>query len=89
MASIFGWKATLENCAREPEVEDLINFLNSSGAKISRTNDATVIIEGVAALNRNNWSILPDRIEAGTYLVAGAITNGHKGNGIQPSLLSQ
>ena len=89
MASIFcDGTTTLENCAREPEVEDLINFLNSSGAKISRTDDSTVIIEGVATLNRNNWSILPDRIEAGTYLVAGAITNGHvKVNGIQPTLL--
>ncbi len=89
MASIFcDGTTTLENCAREPEVEDLINFLNSSGAKISRTDDSTVIIEGVGTLNRNNWSILPDRIEAGTYLVAGAITNGHvKVNGIQPTLL--
>jgi UDP-N-acetylglucosamine 1-carboxyvinyltransferase len=89
MASIYcDGTTTLENCAREPEVEDLINFLNSSGAKISRTDDSTIIIEGVNTLNQTKWTILPDRIEAGTYLVAGAITNGHvKVNGIQPSLL--
>ena len=89
MASIFCEGSTvLENCAREPEVVDLINFLNSSGAKISGGGESKIIIEGVDALNQIEWNILPDRIEAGTYLVAGAITNGHvKVNGIQSCLL--
>ncbi|MBL6819656.1 MAG: UDP-N-acetylglucosamine 1-carboxyvinyltransferase [SAR86 cluster bacterium] len=89
MASIFCKGSTvLENCAREPEVVDLINFLNSSGAKISGGGESKIIIEGVDSLNQIEWNILSDRIEAGTYLVAGAITNGHvKVNGIQSSLL--
>ena len=78
MAAIFTPGATnLKNCAKEPEVVDLINFLNSCGAKIEGAGTSNISITGVEDLVGGDWNILPDRIEAGTYLVAGAITNGH------------
>ena len=89
MASVFCKGTTvLRNCAREPEVVDLINFLNSAGAKIKGAGESVIEIEGVDKLKKVGWSILPDRIEAGTYLVAGAITNGHvRVKGIESNLL--
>ena len=78
MAAIFTPGVTnLKNCAKEPEVVDLINFLNSCGAKIEGAGTSNISITGVEELLGGDWNILPDRIEAGTYLVAGAITNGH------------
>lgn len=78
MAAIFTPGVTnLKNCAKEPEVVDLINFLNSCGAKIEGAGTSNISITGVEDLVGGDWNILPDRIEAGTYLVAGAITNGH------------
>ncbi len=78
MAAIFTHGVTnLKNCAKEPEVVDLINFLNSCGAKIEGAGTSNISITGVEDLVGGDWNILPDRIEAGTYLVAGAITNGH------------
>ena len=67
---------TLENAAREPEVIDLANFLNSMGAKISGAGTDTIIIEGVEKLSGTRHDVMPDRIEAGTYLVAAAATGG-------------
>ena len=67
---------TINNAAQEPEVTDLIKCLNKMGAKISGSNTSTLVIEGVGHLNGINYSICPDRIEAGTYLVAAAITGG-------------
>jgi UDP-N-acetylglucosamine 1-carboxyvinyltransferase len=67
---------TIENAAREPEVVDLANYLNSMGAKISGIGTATLVIEGVKSLSGTRYNILPDRIETGTYLVAAAITRG-------------
>jgi len=67
---------TINNAAQEPEVSDLIYCLQKMGAKISGVNTSTLIIEGVDHLNGINYSICPDRIEAGTYLVAAAITGG-------------
>ncbi len=67
----------IENAAREPEVLDLANFLNSMGAKISGAGTDTIIIEGVQSLSGTRYDVMPDRIETGTYLVAGAITGGH------------
>ena len=89
MASVFCKGTTvLRNCAREPEVVDLINFLNSAGAKIKGAGESVIEIEGIDKLKKVGWSILPDRIEAGTYLVAGAITNGHvRVKGIESNLL--
>jgi len=67
---------TINNAAQEPEVTDLIYCLQKMGAKISGANTSTLIIEGVDHLSGINYSICPDRIEAGTYLVAAAITGG-------------
>lgn len=67
----------LENSAREPEVVDLADFLRGMGAKIKGAGTDTITIEGVTRLGGTEYEVLPDRIEAGTYLVAGAITSGH------------
>jgi UDP-N-acetylglucosamine 1-carboxyvinyltransferase len=66
----------LENAAREPEVVDLANCLNTMGAKISGAGTTTIRIEGVKSLHGTRYDVLPDRIETGTYLVAGAISGG-------------
>jgi UDP-N-acetylglucosamine 1-carboxyvinyltransferase len=66
----------LENAAREPEVVDLANFLNAMGARVSGAGTDTITIEGVDRLHGGHYEVLPDRIEAGTFLVAGAITGG-------------
>jgi UDP-N-acetylglucosamine 1-carboxyvinyltransferase len=67
----------IENAAREPEVVDLANFLNSMGAQVRGAGTDTISIEGVERLTGTSYEVLPDRIETGTYLVAGAITGGH------------
>ncbi|MHB8473771.1 MAG: UDP-N-acetylglucosamine 1-carboxyvinyltransferase [Gammaproteobacteria bacterium] len=78
MAACLAEGTTLiENAAREPEVVDLANFLISMGAKISGAGTDTIIIEGVQSLSGTTYEVMPDRIETGTYLVAGAITGGH------------
>ena len=78
----------LENAAREPEVVDLANCLNAMGAKISGAGTTTITIEGVKSLKGIRYNVVADRIEAGTYLVAGAITGGKvKIKDIQPDIL--
>ena len=67
---------TINNAAQEPEVTDLIFCLKKMGAKISGENTSSIVIQGVNSLNGIDYSICPDRIEAGTYLVAAAITGG-------------
>ena len=67
----------IENAAREPEVTDLANCLISMGAIITGHGTDTIHIEGVERLSGTEYSVLPDRIETGTYLVAAAITGGH------------
>jgi len=67
----------LKNAAREPEVQDLANFLKVLGAKIEGAGTNTITIKGVPKLFGGEYSVMPDRIEAGTYLIAGAITNGY------------
>ncbi len=69
-------KTILENCALEPDVVDLGNFLNKMGAKITGLGTERITIEGVKKLQPATYSIMPDRIEAGTYLLAGAATRG-------------
>lgn len=64
------------NAAREPEIVDLGNFLNGIGAKVYGHGTDTIIIEGVKALKSNVYEPIPDRIEAGTFLLAGAVTGG-------------
>lgn len=75
-ATLAEGKTVLKNAAREPEVVDLANFLIHMGAKISGAGTSTIEIEGVERLSGGNYSVMPDRIEAGTYLTAGAITRG-------------
>ncbi|MBB71552.1 MAG: UDP-N-acetylglucosamine 1-carboxyvinyltransferase [Legionellales bacterium] len=67
----------IRNAAKEPEVVDLANFLNVLGAKITGAGTATITIEGVTSLHGGEYSVMPDRIEAGTYLAAAACTRGH------------
>lgn len=76
-AALAQGKTTLKNAAREPEIVDLANFLNAVGAKVTGAGTDTIEIEGVEQLRGGEYSVLPDRIEAGTFLVAGAITQGH------------
>jgi len=77
MAAVLAKGRTrLENCALEPEVDDLINFLNLMGAKIKRLNGRVIIIDGVEQLKGVNYSIIPDRNEAVSYAIAALVTKG-------------
>jgi UDP-N-acetylglucosamine 1-carboxyvinyltransferase len=76
-ASLADGDTVIENAAREPEVVDLANFLIAMGAKIKGAGTDKILIEGVKRLRGTQYEVLPDRIESGTYLVAGAITRGH------------
>ncbi len=67
----------LSNCAIEPEINDLINFLNQIGCNIQWISKRTIQIKGVATVKETNYSVMFDRIEAGTYLIAAAITQGN------------
>jgi UDP-N-acetylglucosamine 1-carboxyvinyltransferase len=77
MAAVLARGTTvLENCAREPEVVDLANLLNAMGARISGAGEETIVIDGVAELGGAEHTIIPDRIEGGTYLIGAAFTGG-------------
>ena len=76
-ASLADGETVIENAAREPEVVDLANFLLGMGARIEGAGTDKIVIQGVTRLRGTEYEVLPDRIEAGTYLVAGAITGGH------------
>ncbi|MGE4505357.1 MAG: UDP-N-acetylglucosamine 1-carboxyvinyltransferase [Desulfovibrionaceae bacterium] len=75
-AALAKGETVLENAAREPEVQDLANFLNAMGAKITGHGTAVIRIEGVPELGGCDYRVMPDRIEAGTYMAAAAITDG-------------
>ena len=75
-ATLAEGRTILDNAAREPEVVDLASFLSAMGAQISGAGTDTIVIDGVETLHGASYDVLPDRIEAGTYLVAGAITGG-------------
>ena len=75
-AALADGESLFENCAREPEVTDLAALLNAMGAKIEGAGTGTIKIKGVAKLHGAKHRINPDRIEAGTFLIAGAITGG-------------
>lgn len=75
-ASLAEGRTILENCAREPEIVDLANYINSMGGEVTGAGTETIEIEGKESLEGSTYSIMPDRIEAGTFLVAGAITGG-------------
>jgi UDP-N-acetylglucosamine 1-carboxyvinyltransferase len=75
-AALAEGETVMENCAREPEVVDLANFLNSMGAQITGQGTSIIRIQGVPSLSGTDYRVMPDRIEAGTYIVAGIITGG-------------
>jgi UDP-N-acetylglucosamine 1-carboxyvinyltransferase len=75
-ATLAEGETIMENCAREPEVTDLIHLLRRMGADIRGDDTSTLRIRGVEKLHGASHSVIPDRIEAGTFLVAGAITGG-------------
>lgn len=76
VAALAEGKTTIENPAKEPHVVDLANFLNSMGADIKGAGTDVIRIKGVEKLHGCEYSIIPDQIEAGTYMVAAAITGG-------------
>jgi UDP-N-acetylglucosamine 1-carboxyvinyltransferase len=77
MAAVLAEGETLmDNCAREPEVGDLAALLNAMGARIEGAGSSTIRVQGVTSLHGASYRINPDRIEAGTFLLAGAITSG-------------
>ena len=75
-AALAKGRTVLENAAREPEVVDLANCLIAMGAKVEGAGTDTITIEGVERLHAATYSVMPDRIETGTYLVAAAVTGG-------------
>ncbi len=75
-ATLADGDTVMENCAREPEVVDLAELLNKMGAKIEGHGSSTIKVKGVPRLHGAKHRIIPDRIEAGTFIIAGAITGG-------------
>jgi UDP-N-acetylglucosamine 1-carboxyvinyltransferase len=75
-ATLAEGETVLQNCAREPEVADLADLLNKMGAKIEGAGTPTIRVQGVSKLKGAKHRIIPDRIEAGTFLIAGAMTGG-------------
>jgi len=75
-ATLAEGETVLENCAREPEVADLADLLNKMGARITGAGTATIRVQGVSKLHGAKHRIIPDRIEASTFLIAGALTGG-------------
>ncbi|MEW6541464.1 MAG: UDP-N-acetylglucosamine 1-carboxyvinyltransferase [Bacillota bacterium] len=75
-ATLARGRTTIRNAAREPEIADLQDYLNRMGARISGAGTGVIRIEGVESLNPCRHTVIPDRIEAGTYLMAAAVTGG-------------
>jgi len=75
-ATVAEGETILQNCAREPEVADLADLLNKMGAKITGAGTPTIRVKGVSKLNGAKHRIIPDRIEAGTFIIAAAMTGG-------------
>ncbi|PKR77758.1 UDP-N-acetylglucosamine 1-carboxyvinyltransferase [Halalkalibacillus sediminis] len=75
-AALADGTTVIENCAREPEIVDLANYINQMGGKVVGAGTETIRIEGVKKLHGVEHAIIPDRIEAGTFMVAAAITEG-------------
>ncbi len=88
-ASLAKGKTILSNCAIEPEIKDLVNFLNKIGCNVKWISKRKVKIEGVTKVSQSNYQVMPDRIEAGTYLIAAALTEGNlKIIGIDPKIIN-
>jgi UDP-N-acetylglucosamine 1-carboxyvinyltransferase len=75
-ATLAEGETVMQNCAREPEVADLAALLNAMGAKIEGAGTSTIRVKGVAKLHGARHRVIPDRVEAGTFIVAGALTGG-------------
>jgi UDP-N-acetylglucosamine 1-carboxyvinyltransferase len=75
-ATLAEGETVMQNCAREPEVADLADLLNKMGAKIEGAGTSTIRVKGVSKLKGTKHRIIPDRIEAGTFIIAGAMTGG-------------
>lgn len=75
-ATLAQGQTILRNAAREPEVVDVANFLIALGAKIEGAGTSTMVIDGVDSLNGGHYNVMPDRVEASTYLIAAAATRG-------------
>ena len=75
-ACLANGRTIIENCAVEPEIVDLANFINSMGAEVRGAGTDTIKINGVKQLSGTHHSLIPDRIEAGTFMVAAAVTHG-------------
>ncbi|GAB3058258.1 UDP-N-acetylglucosamine 1-carboxyvinyltransferase [Salinicoccus sesuvii] len=73
-ASLAEGTTEIENAAREPEIEDLANYINAMGGKVRGAGTGHLVIEGVEVLEGTEHTVIPDRIEAGTFMIAGAIT---------------
>src|SRR5262249_52678083 len=87
-AALADGTTVIDNAAREPEVSDVADCLNKMGAKISGAGTSRIVVEGVAKLNGARHSVLPDRIETGTYAMAVAMTGGDVTlEGARPELL--
>ena len=87
-ATLAEGRTVIKNAAFEPEVTDLARFLNKMGACIEGMETSTLTIEGVQELRGVDYEVMPDRIEAGTYLIAGAVTRGNISvEGVQPAQL--
>jgi|TARA_Y100000310_G_scaffold39326_1_gene36920 UDP-N-acetylglucosamine 1-carboxyvinyltransferase len=87
-ASMTDGISILSNCAIEPEIKDLVNFINKMGGKIKWIGRRTLRIHGVNDFVKTEYKIMPDRIEAGTYLLVAAVTEGNiKVNGIDPKII--
>lgn len=76
-AALAEGRTIIENCAKEPEIVDLANFLNKMGGKVVGAGTETIRIDGVEKLSGTEHAIIPDRVEAGTFMVAAAITGGN------------
>jgi UDP-N-acetylglucosamine 1-carboxyvinyltransferase len=88
-ATLAEGETIMQNCAREPEVADLADLLNKMGAKIEGAGTSTIRVKGVSKLHGAKHRIIPDRIEAGTFIIAGALTGGDlKVAGCDPSHLT-
>ncbi len=87
-SSMAEGNTVLSNCAIEPEIKDLVNFINCIGGKIKWIGKRTLKIEGVKNFKQDEYTVMPDRIEAGTYLIAAAVTEGDlKICGIKPNII--
>jgi len=88
-SSMAEGSTVLSNCAIEPEIKDLVNFINCIGGKIKWIGKRTLKIYGVNNFKKNEYTIMPDRIEAGTYLIAAGVTEGNlKILGINPNIIT-